>query len=90
MKKIGEWWAQKSIEIYELNDGRRVAMDGWNGEVYGDCWEVGGEYDTKVKKDGLVFKPVHRFEVENIDLDEIEENSDEWENALEIVDFMEC
>lgn len=90
MKKIGNWWAKKSIEIYELDDGRRVAMDGWNGEVYGDCWEVGGEQDMDVKQDGLVFKPVHRFEVENIDLDEIEENSDEWENALEIVDFMEC
>ena len=43
----------------------------------------------KVKKDGLVFKPVYRFEVEDIDLDQIEENSDEWFKAVEVVDFEE-
>lgn len=90
MKKIGNWWAKKSIEIYKLDDGRCVAMNDWNGEVYGDCWEVCGEQDMDVKQDGLVFKPVHRFEVENINLDQIEENSAEWERALEIINFKEC
>ena len=89
MKKIGNWWAENSIEIYELNDGRRVAMNDWNGEEYSDCWETCGENDMKVKKDGLVFKPVYRFEVEDIDLDQIEENSDEWFKAVEVVDFEE-
>lgn len=32
-------------------------------------------------------RPIHRFEVEEIDLEELEENSPEWDRAVEIIDY---
>lgn len=34
------WWSDKSIEVVEI-DGKYIALSGWNGERYLDCWEVG-------------------------------------------------
>ena len=52
MKNLGYWWNDKEIEIVEI-EGRAIALSGWNGEKYGDCWEVkemvdGVGFDIKV------------------------------------------
>lgn len=39
MKKIGNWWNDKNINIYKIN-GRNIALYGWNGEKYTECFEV--------------------------------------------------
>lgn len=41
---VGYWWNDKSIEVAEI-DGMNVALNGWNGEVYTDCFFVSGEID---------------------------------------------
>ena len=35
------------IEIVTLQGGRKFALHGWNGELYGDCWEVSDKYTVK-------------------------------------------
>ena len=62
MKRLGKWWNSNSVEIVELEDGRHIALDGWNGEQYTDCWQVGGENDMDIVKDGMTFEPVYRFQ----------------------------
>lgn len=49
----------------------------WNGENY------------SVKQDSVenVYTPIYRFNEKNIDLEAIEENSDEWDYAVEIIGF---
>ena len=62
---------------YQLENGDLLHASEWNGEKY------------IIEKNGREFeyKPVYRYELENIDLDTLEENSDEWENAVQIVGF---
>lgn len=36
---MNTWFANKEIEIVEIN-GKWYALNGWNGEVYTDCWET--------------------------------------------------
>ena len=40
MKKfLGKWWNASDIDIYEI-EGKRLALYGWNGEKYEECFEV--------------------------------------------------
>lgn len=79
--------------------------DDWNGEIYSKGYytdedEIFNENTTisyENAKSNLVtngsnsceFIPIYRYEEENIDINELEENSDEWLHAVEIVDFRE-
>ena len=38
-KPVGHWSGTADIPIVQI-DGRIVALNGWNGESYLDCWEV--------------------------------------------------
>ena len=84
MKYFGKWWADKSIEIVEIN-GSKYALHGWNGLAFTDCWECIDEFESVCGSYTLT--PVYRFMQENIDVGSIEENSREWEYATEIVDY---
>lgn len=56
-----KWWTG-DIEVVEV-EGRMIALDGWNGETYTDCWEVEEiKNDTAygVKVDGLQVRPVYQ------------------------------
>ena len=56
-----KWWTG-DIEVVEV-EGRMIALDGWNGEEYTDCWEVEEiKIDTAygVKVDGLQVRPVYQ------------------------------
>lgn len=82
-----------NIEIIEYKN-KFYCLSGWNGERYFDCWECdkpfwfNGKYSANQKSnEKYTFTPIYNYQIENIDLETIEENSDEWLNAVEIVDF---
>lgn len=58
MKKIGNWWNDKEIEIYEI-EGRRIALNKWNGEIYYDCFEV-TENLIDIIADNIEVKPIYK------------------------------
>ena len=64
-----KWWNDSSIEVVEI-EGRMIALDGWNGEKWLDCWEVeevtGGEA-FGVKVDGL--KVAHIYDNDGDDFE---------------------
>lgn len=69
---------------YELENGVLLYEIDWNGEIYRNGFDPINEKDTNKS-----YKPVYRFEIDNINLDELEENSDEWYRACEIIAFKE-
>lgn len=86
MKHVG-FWTGDAIKMMEI-DGCAYALSGWNGEKFLNCWKCLDEWTVDPNEPGrFVATPVYRFQVEGIDLDELEENSKEWENAVEIVDY---
>lgn len=69
-----------SYADYELEDGTLLFEQDWNGELYRNGWK--DEKNTNYE-----YVPVYRFQLDNIDINNIEENSDEWLEAVEIVGF---
>lgn len=67
---------------YELEDGTLLFEEDWNGELYRNGLK--NEKDTNKE-----YKPVYRFQLDNVDLNNLEENSDEWNYESEIVGFEE-
>lgn len=57
MKNLGKWWNDKNIEIYEI-EGRKIALNGWNGEVYNECFEVSEDLHEILEKN-LKVKPIY-------------------------------
>ena len=85
---VGYWWNDSRINVYEVG-GKYYAASGWNGEKYEDSFEVtrriGNEFFDAAGD--CVLSPIYRFEAENLDLDSIEEGTEEWDAAVEIVDY---
>lgn len=73
-----------SYADYKLENGVLLFDEDWNGEIYRKGYDLANEKNTVYQ-----YKPVRRFELDKIDLDSIEENSTEWEYALEIIGFEE-
>lgn len=71
-----------SYADYELEDGTLLFAQDWNGEFYKNGWKEG-------KDTNYEYKPVYKFEIDNINLDDLEENSDAWNEAMEIIGFEE-
>lgn len=70
MKTLGTWTGSRDIEIVEV-EGRPIALSGWNGEQYLQCWEVEEIISGTgfgIKEDGLCVRPVYKQIV-----------NDEWE-----------
>lgn len=69
---------------YELENGLLLNSHDWNGDAYIRAFDKNkGSYNNST------FKPIHRYETDNIDISEIEENSKEWDKALEVLGFEE-
>lgn len=86
-----DYWhnAQPSdpMPIYDLN-GALYCAAGWNGESYTHAFRVLSRYDLDPDyPQEVTLRPVYVFEAEGIDLDTIEENSDEWSRATAFADF---
>ena len=47
-KHLGYWFAGDNIEVVEI-DGRAIALNGWNGEKFTDCWECLPEEGTSYR-----------------------------------------
>lgn len=86
IRHIGFFWRDQSIELVEIN-GTVYALNGWNGEEYTDGWVCYPPYFTEASEDSYTLRPVYRFEDEVIDLGSIEEGSEKWEYAVQIVDY---
>lgn len=61
VKHLGKWWSDSTIDIVEI-EGKAIALYGWNGEVYMECWEV---FDIKQNigfesgKETYIAKPIY-------------------------------
>lgn len=56
------WWDDKDIEVVKI-DNKYIALYGWNGEVYTDCWEVEEILNNiayGVKADNICVKPLYK------------------------------
>lgn len=60
---------------YELENGVLLHNTDWNGEIY----HIGN----------TEYKPIYNFEVNNIDIDKLVENTEQWYKATEIIGFDE-
>lgn len=58
MKKLGNWWNNKEIEIYEI-EGKRIVLNKWNGEIYYDCFEV-AENLIDIIANHIEVKPIYK------------------------------
>jgi hypothetical protein len=74
-KQVGYWFAGDSIKVIQL-DGLYLALDGWNGEKYTECWRCAypgkGIYTftEKVQSDDRT------YEVVPIEEDELDEDGE--------------
>lgn len=80
------WRLDKSVELVNIK-GQVYALYGWNGEVYGDCWLCIDQLTPAPEDKCYTIRPVHRFERDGIDINALEENSQEWDRAVEVVDY---
>lgn len=73
--KLGTWWNDKLIEIYKI-DGINIALYGWNGDKYTECFEVSKCVDNtffKIKNINKTYEvlPIYK-ELENGDFETID------------------
>ena len=83
--EVKNYWNNGEIPMVEIN-ARLVALHGWNGETWLRCWECLDKW-TAANEKVFEVRPIHRFEIEEINFEMLEENSPEWDYAVEIVDF---
>ena len=88
---VGYWWntqPSNDMPIYNI-DGALYCADGWNGEAYVHSFRVLNAYDLDTDHpQPVTLRPVYVFQAEGIDLDAIEEMSDEWYRVIAIADFI--
>ena len=83
--EVKNYWNNGDIPMVEI-DSKVYALHGWNGVTWLRCWECLDKW-TPASEKTFEVRPVHRFEVEEIDLETLEENSPEWDCAVEVVEF---
>lgn len=83
--EIKYYWNNGDVPMVQINE-KLFALYGWNGETWLRCWECLDKW-TAASEKTFEIRPVYRFEVEEIDFETLEENSPEWDCAVEIVDF---
>lgn len=83
IKEAPKKWGN-SYADYELENGILLFDEDWNGEIYGNGYDPKNECETNTE-----YIPIYRFELDNINTDDLKENSDEWNKALEIIGFEE-
>lgn len=80
----------KSLKIngnmvdYELENGILLYSIDWNGELYGNGFNPDNKENTNCE-----YKPVYKYQLDDIDISEFEENSEKWYKLTEIVGFEE-
>ena len=57
MEYLGKWWNDKNIEIYKI--GRKnIALYGWNGDIYTECFEVSKNL-MDIKRKNIRVQPIY-------------------------------
>lgn len=75
-----------NVDVWEdERTGERICLSGWNGEQWNDCWKI--DADGNAIGASFEARPIYRYDAESIDLSALEENSPEWDRAVEIVDI---
>lgn len=85
LEPIAYWW-NGGQDIYQVNSHCYV-LNGWNGEWWLSCWEVAPDDLYEIIGSDIQIRPIYRYEAEDIDLDKIDEESDDWDHAVELVDL---
>lgn len=85
LEPIAYWW-NGGQDIYQVNS-RCYVLNGWNGEWWLSCWEVAPDDLYEIIGSDIQIRPIYRYEAEDIDLDKIDEESDDWDHAVELVDL---
>ena len=93
LKPVDHWHAEQPSEpmpIYDLG-GVLYCAAGWNGEAYTRAFRVRNRYEVDAENpQEVTLRPVYVFQAEGIDLDTVEENSDEWDRVTAFADFDIC
>ena len=83
MLLIKEKSSKNNID-YVLENGVELYTMDWNGEIYRN-----GYLRAKNKNTNCTYRPVFRYNLENVDISTVEENSEYWCELVEIVGFEE-
>ena len=70
---LGYWWNNRDIEIWKIGN-KNIALNGWNGEIYYDCFEVSDDLLDVVSDEKIEVRPIYK------DIDSIGDD-------FEIVDY---
>lgn len=65
---LGYWWnSRDDLEIWRI-ENKNIVLYGWNGEIYGDCFEVDDELLFAVPGDeSFEVRPVYNQAFEIVD-----------------------
>lgn len=66
MKKLGKFWNDKELSVYEI-DGIKIVLNGWNGDKWTNCLEL-AENEIDIINDGIEIRPEYK-ELENGDFE---------------------
>ena len=68
-KFLGYWWNGRDLEIWKIGS-KNVVLNGWNGEIYGACFEVDKELLNVISKEDFEVRPVYNqaFEIVNYEI----------------------
>lgn len=87
-EECGRYCSNPDVELIRLSNGNVYALYGWNGERFLHCWQVDSKFMIDVIKTDITLVPIYRYQlIDDFDFEKIEENSEEWYLATEIVDY---
>lgn len=58
-KFLGYWWNGRDLEIWKLGN-KNVVLNGWNGEIYYDCFEVSEDLLDVVSDEKIEVRPIYK------------------------------
>lgn len=59
MEKIGNYWNDKDLEIYEI-EGKRIVLNKFDGEKYYDCFELAENLIDILSEDRFEVEPIYK------------------------------
>lgn len=63
---LGYWWnSRNELEIWKI-ENKNVVLNGWNGEIYGACFEVDNELNV-ISKEDFEVRPIYNQAFEIVD-----------------------
>lgn len=88
IEAVDAWWnapVSEDMLIYKIGDSL-ICANGWNGLSFTNSFRVSDRY-TAVDNAEISLTPIYRWQDEKLEMSEIEENSDMWDAATEVIGF---